>query len=142
MQINLQKSKQGQIEIGKQIRKMNQNKTPFICLIQEPMMYKNKLSLQPQSCNRYNHASKPRTVLYTDKNTQAWYVESLSTSDITVIQTKIRNRSTMVISCYLDINLKEVIPAELNKVLNYAQNHGLARYGLKRPQYKLRQYNK
>ena len=59
VQINLQKSKQGQIEIGKRIRKLNQNKTPFICLVQEPMMYKNKLSLQPQSCNRYNHLTNP-----------------------------------------------------------------------------------
>ena len=89
-------------------------------------MYKNKLSLQPQSCNRYNHLTKPRTAIYTDKNTQAWYVESLSTGDITVIQTKIRNRSTMIISCYLDINIKDVIPPELNKALDYAQNQGLA----------------
>ena len=126
VQINLQKSKQGQLEIGKRIRKMNQSKTPFICLVQEPMMYKNKLSLQPQSCNRYNHSTKPRTAIYTDKNTQAWYVESLSTGDITVIQTKIKNRSTMIISCYLDINIKEVIPSELNKALYYAQQHGLA----------------
>ena len=126
VQINLQKSKQGQCEIGKRIRKMNQIKTPFICLVQEPMMYKNKLSLQPQSCKRYNHASKPHTAIYTDVNTQAWYIESLSTGDITVIQTKIQNRSTMIISCYLDINIKEVIPAELNKALYYAQKNGLA----------------
>ena len=58
-QINLQKSTQGQIEIGKRIRKMNQDKIPFICLVQEPMMHKSKLSLQPQSCNRYNHSSNP-----------------------------------------------------------------------------------
>ena len=90
------------------------------------MMYRNKLSLQPQSCNRYNHLTKPRTVIYTDKNTQAWYVESLSTGDLTVIQTKIRNRSTMIISCYLDINIKDVIPHELNKALEYAQQQGLA----------------
>ena len=103
VQINLQKSKQGQIEIGKRIRRLNQNKTPFVCLIQEPMMYKNKLSLQPQSCNRYNHATKPRTAIYTDKNTQAWYVESLSTGDITVIQTKIKTRSTMIILSLIHI---------------------------------------
>ena len=89
VQINLQKSKQGQIEIGKSIRKMNMNKSPFICLVQEPMMYKNKLSLQPQSCRRYNHSVKPRTAIYTDMNMHAWYNESLSTGDITVIQTKI-----------------------------------------------------
>ena len=126
VQINLQKSKQGQIEIGKHIRQMNKKQLPFICLVQEPMMYKNKLSMQPQSCKKYNHSSKPRTVIYTDMSTQAWYIESLSTGDITVIQTKIKNRSTMVISCYLDINIKEVIPKELNKALDYAQNHGLA----------------
>ena len=101
VQINLQKSKQGQIEIGKTIRKLNKNQTQFICLVQEPMMHKNKLSLQPQSCKKYNHSIKPRTVIYTDMNTQAWYIESLSTGDITVIQTKIKNRSTMVINCCL-----------------------------------------
>ena len=47
VQINLQKSKQGQIEIGKHIRKLNKTQTHFICLVQEPMMHKNKLSLQP-----------------------------------------------------------------------------------------------
>ena len=47
VQINLQKSKQGQIEIGKNIRKLNKNQTQFICLVQEPMMHKNKLSMQP-----------------------------------------------------------------------------------------------
>ena len=83
VQINLQKSKQGQIEIGKHIRKLNKNQTQFICLIQEPMMHKNKLSLQPQSCKKYNHSKKPRTVIYTDDiNTQACYIESLSTGDI------------------------------------------------------------
>ena len=32
----------------------------------------------------------------------------------------------MVISCYLDINIKDVIPPGLNKALDYAQKHGLA----------------
>ena len=32
----------------------------------------------------------------------------------------------MVISCYLDINIKDVIPPELNKALDYAQQNGLA----------------
>ena len=140
VQINLQKSKQGQFEIGKRIRAMNKKQLPFICLVQEPIMYKNKLSLQPQSCNRFNHSTKPRSAIYTDKNTQAWYIESLSTGDITVIQTKIKNRSTMIISCYLDINIKEVIPKELNKALNYALQHGLA--VILGPQLKFRHYNK
>ena len=83
VQINLQKSKQDQLEISKRIRNMNRKQLPFRCLIQEPMMYKNKLSLQPQSCNRYNHQTKPRSAIYTDKNTKAWYIESLSTGDIT-----------------------------------------------------------
>ena len=120
VQINLQKSKQGQIEIGKSIRKLNKNQTQFICLVQEPMMHRNKLSLQPHSCKKYNHSIKPRTVIYTDMNTQAWYIESIST--------KIKNRSTMIISCYLDINIKEVIPRELNKALDYAQYHGCLLY--------------
>ena len=32
----------------------------------------------------------------------------------------------MIISCYLDINIKDVIPPELNKALDYAQKQGLA----------------
>ena len=90
------------------------------------MMQKNKLSFKPQSCKRYNHPDKPRTALYTDSNTNAWYIESLSTGDLTVVQTKINSRSTLIASCYFDINLKEVIPTELEKTMIYAKNNGLA----------------
>jgi len=48
VQLNLQKSNQGQIEIGKAIRHFNKNKAPFICLIQEPKYFKNRLQLYRQ----------------------------------------------------------------------------------------------
>ena len=89
-------------------------------------MHKNKLSFQPQSCKRYNHNVKPRTAIYTDNNTNAWYTEPLLTGDLTVIQTKINNRSTLIASCYFDINLKQAIPVELEKTLEYAKKNGLA----------------
>ena len=73
----------------------------------------------------FNLTKQPRTAIYTDNNTNAWYIESLSTGDITVIQTK-KNRLTMIISCYLDINLIDIIPKVLEKAVQFAKDNGLA----------------
>ena len=53
-------------------------------------------------------------------------METLSSSDITIIQTRIQNRSTLIISFYLDIQNKEVIPDMLTTAVEYAIKKGLA----------------
>ena len=36
VQVNLQKAKMAQVEIGRKIKNFNKKNTPFICLVQEP----------------------------------------------------------------------------------------------------------
>ena len=43
VQANLQKAKMAQIEIGRKIKAFNKTATPFICLVQEPKISKEKV---------------------------------------------------------------------------------------------------
>ena len=125
IQTNLQKSKLGQQEVSRRISIFNKNNIPFLYFVQEPMIINSRPTWQPSSCKRFGFASKPRTLIYTDMNSKAWYIESLSSSDITVIQTVINGKSTLLLSVYLDINWIQVIPKELHKVMKYAEDKGL-----------------
>ena len=126
VQINLHKAKQAQIEIAKRVRKMNMQGTSFICLVQEPMTDKNRTIFQPNSCQVFCKGKNPRASIYLSTSIKAWYMESLSTPDMTVVQMKLNNRSTLIVSVYMDINNTAVIPDELDKVMDYVNQKGLA----------------
>ena len=126
IQVNLHKAKQGQIEIAASLRKLNKAREPFITLIQEPMTDKNRAILQPKSCQVFEKGPNPRAGIYVSNKIKAWNMETLSSPDIAVIQTRIQNRSTLVISTYLDIQNKDVIPVELITAVEYALKKGLA----------------
>ena len=121
-QTNLQKSKLGQQEVSQKINKFNKNNVPFIYFVQEPMVVNGRPAWQPNSCKRFGYVNK---LIYTDNNSKAWYMESLSGPDITVIQTTINRKSTLLLSVYLDINWIQVIPKELHKAMKYAEDKNL-----------------
>ena len=83
-QMNLQKSKQGQLEVSRRIQASNKKQLPFIHFVQEPMVIHGRAAWQPTSCKKFGVQRNPRTLIYTDINRPAWFVESLSNSDITV----------------------------------------------------------
>ena len=124
LQLNLQKAKQAQIELGQKIRSYNNKSKKFICLVQEPQLYGGRMAGQPKNCKRYSFPTNPRAAIYTNMSTQSWFIEALSTRDITVFQTMIINKSTLLVSAYLDITLLHVIPPALHKVLLYAEQKG------------------
>ena len=124
-QTNLQKSKRGQLEVSQRIQASNRRQLPFIHFIQEPMVIHGRAAWQPTSCKKFGVQINPRTLIYTDINRPAWFVESLSNSDITVVQTTINNRSTLLVSLYLDITWIKVIPDSLQKVTRYAEDKRL-----------------
>ena len=64
IQVNLNKSKQGQIEMAKVIRKCNKQQKKFIALIQEPMNAQNKAIYQPVSCQIFTKSGNSRTAIY------------------------------------------------------------------------------
>lgn len=117
IQANLQKAKLAQTEITKRVSDFNKNQEEFIIFIQEPMVNNGKVVWQPNSCKKFAHSLNPRAMIYTDNKRQSWFTESLSTRDIAVIQTKIYNKSVLLVSVYLDINWAVVIPPTLTKVL-------------------------
>ena len=94
--------------------------TPFICLIQEPMTDKSRAIFQPNSCQIFCKGKNPRASI------KAWYMESLSTPDMTVVQMQLNNRATLITSVYMDINNIEAVPDELDKLMDYANQKGLA----------------
>jgi len=100
--------------------------TSFICLVQEPMTDKNRAIFQPNSCQIFCKGKNPRASIYLSTSIKAWYMESLSTPDMTVVQMKLNNRSTLIVSVYMDINNTAVIPDELDKVMDYVNQKGLA----------------
>ena len=106
LQINLNHSKLAQDCVANKIQSLNKKQAEFIICVQEPYVYGSKHARKPKSCNTYCSEKSPRTAIYLSKNLVAWYIESLSTRDITVIQTKIKSRETLVVSVYLDITIK------------------------------------
>ena len=102
VQVNLQKAKMAQIEIGTKIKAFNKKNTPFICLVQEPKVSNGRPSWQPNSCKKYHTLDNPRTAIYTDNNTNAWALESFNTKDLTAIQTRINKKEVIIASVYLD----------------------------------------
>ena len=126
LQINLNHSKLAQDCVASKIQAMNIKQNEFIICVQEPYVYGSKHARQPKSCKIFCCDKNPRAAIYLSKNLIAWYIESLSTRDITVIQTKIKSRETLIVSVYLDITLKEVIPDSLTAVMKYAKDKRLA----------------
>ena len=126
LQCNLQKAKQAQMLFNGKVGGLNKSSSQFICLVQEPYVGKQSVALQPNSCKKYYIGKQPRAIIYTDKARDSWMVESLSTSDMIVIHTKIENQETLVVSSYLDINNDAVITNELEELLAFATRKGLA----------------
>ena len=124
-QTNLQKSKMGQLEVSRKIYAFNKKQLPFVHFIQKPMVTQGRAACQPSSCKQFGVQNNPCTLIYTDINRQAWFVESLSTPDITVIQTTLNRKSTLLVSVYLDITWIKVVPDSLHRVLRYAEDNRL-----------------
>ena len=84
LQVNPHKAKQAQIKLGQHIHSFNNKAHRFVSLVQEPQVYLGRAIGQPKSCNRYSIHTNPCTAIYTDRDMEGWFIESLSTCDITV----------------------------------------------------------
>ena len=103
LQINLNHSKLAQDCVANKIKSFNNQQVEFIICVQEPYVYGGKHARKPKSCSTYCNDNNPRTAIYISKNLTAWFIESLSTRDITVIQTKIKSRETLIILSLIHI---------------------------------------
>ena len=126
LQVNAQHAKQAQHEINRWIDQ--QRKGSYIVMVQEPYLYKERVAMQPLNGSKYSSRNKARTAIYTNKEMGGWYLEHLSHKDATVVVAKIKNRTTVIASVYLDYNENNpVIPGWLEDIVRYAESKG---YGL------------
>ena len=121
IQLNINHTKLAQDHISSKISQMNKLKQDlFIICVQEPYIHNKSHVRRPLSCKVYCNKEKPRTAIYTHNNLHnTWFLEHLSNRDSTVIQTRIKNKDTIVASIYLDITLKSVIPDWLDNLMLY-----------------------
>ena len=97
IQVNLQKAKLAQTEISRKIAQFNKSLSDFLIFIQEPMVVNNRATWQPSSCKKYSIQNSPRAMIYTNNNMKAWFLESLSTRDLVVVQTKLYSKNVLLI---------------------------------------------
>ena len=121
----MQKSQHPQIYLNRRIGDINRSQDRFICCIQEPCSFQSKLTSQPNSVQRFGKAVCPRTCIHTDTQTNAWFMEALSSKDITVIQVCIRKQDVLIASAYMDSTDKAVWNPGLDAVVEYADNKNL-----------------
>ena len=100
LQCNMQKSQHVQIDLNRRISGLNRDQERFICCIQEPCSTKSKLIRQPNTVQRFGTTVCPRTCIYVDTKTDAWFMDSLSTKDITAIQVCILQQQVLVLRRY------------------------------------------
>ena len=108
LQCNMQKSHHAQIDLNRRITLMNKGQDRFIVCIQEPCSTKSELISQPNSVQRFGKMVCPRTCIYVDNQTDAWFIEALSSKDITAIQICIRKQDALIAIVYMDGTDSEV----------------------------------
>ena len=125
LQCNMQKSQHAQVDLNRRISEMNKKQESFICCLQEPCSTKSKLISQPNSVQRFGKKVCPRTCIYVDTKTDAWFLEALSTKDITAIQVSILKQHVVVVSAYLDGTDPNVWGPEMEAVVEYADTRNM-----------------
>ena len=126
LQCNMQKLQHAQIDLNRRLSIMNKDQERFIGCIQEPCSVKSKLTSQPNSVQRFGKSTCPRTCIYVDNQTDAWYMEALASKDITVIQIRIKKQDVLVVSAYMDSTDSAVWNEGLDAVVDYADDKNLA----------------
>lgn len=83
--------------------------------------------MQPRTSTKYigGPGNYPRTAIYISQAIKAWHIETLSHRDLTAIVVKINNRETLILSVYLDYELK-VVQSWLTAAMTFANHRGYA----------------
>ena len=128
VQINTNKAKRATDDL---VVFSKQYTNPFI-LVQEPYVNNKNLIPQPTSDLKVlagnDRNRRPRACVYYHKSliNRLWFMDSLSTADCTVIQTRIDNVPVLVVSCYMDRNDATCPPQAFQDAVIHANRHGMA----------------
>ena len=101
-------------------------------MVQEPYVNGKNVIPQPSSDLKVfagnDHATRPRACVYYHKSllNKLWFMDSLSSGDCVVIQTRIDNVTVLMVSCYMDRNDANCPPQAFKKAVDHAKKHGMA----------------
>ena len=104
---------------------------PFV-MVQEPYVNGKNYIPQPTSDMKvfagYDRVSRPRACVYYHKNlvNKLWLMDSLSTVDCAVVQTRIDNVPVLMVSCYMDRNDASCPPQAFQNAVTHANRNGMA----------------
>ena len=101
-------------------------------MAQEPYVNGKNIIPQPTSDLKVlawnDRAVRPRACVYYHKSlaNKLWYMDSLSTGDCVVVQTRVDNVAVLMVSCYMDRNDADCPPQAFKNAVNHAKRHGMA----------------
>ena len=101
-------------------------------MVQEPYVNGKNVIPQPTSDLKVlagnDRTTRPRACVYYHKSliNKLWYMDSLSTGDCVVVQTRIDNVTVLMVSCYMDRNDANCPPQVFKNAVNHAKRHGMA----------------
>ena len=108
--------------------RLSEEKQKFVCLLQEPYTYKNKLVGCPSNAKLFptqtvNH--RPRAALLIHTSITATELPQLQTRDIACVMAVVDKKRMILCSTYFDITNRAVIPEGLARVVGYADENKL-----------------
>ena len=125
LQLNLRKSHLAAAELQKKVDELNSD---FICLVQEPSVYKGKFRNKPRRSKVVPSpfvTENPRAGVIFSDGLKVSELPSLEDRDTAVVILKTESKSLIVASLYLDYTNKEVITTKLRELVNFAENKNL-----------------
>ena len=128
VQINTNKAKRATDDLVLFSRKFSN----VFSMAQEPYVNGKNIIPQPTSDLKVlawnDRAVRPRACVYYHKSlaNKLWYMDSLSTGDCVVVQTRVDNVAVLMVSCYMDRNDADCPPQAFKNAVNHAKRHGMA----------------
>ena len=121
LQLNLNISEAAQINLLHKVNKLEN----YIALVTEPRCIAQKLTLVPRDATVAPtvREGSPRAAIFAAKHLLLTEITELSTRDLAAGLCQINGKRTVVISCYMDINI-DIDCHEIWKALAYCDKHG------------------
>ena len=115
LQLNMKKSFVAAVELSKRF----DGKENLACLITEPYRYREKIALTPPGATVITSKKNSRAAIIYKSKGEILPLESLMNGDCAVGLLRTNNKTIVIASIYLDINL-ETTPNWLKKITDYA----------------------
>jgi len=101
----------------------------YICFVQEPQTYKNRLINKPRrtlTCATMLGNIRPRAAIFISNNLKFTELKEFSSADCAVAVGKIGGKMTVISSIYMDIENTNVIPEQVHALIHYATTNKYA----------------